>query len=73
MIRAFVSEPDGDRAGDDQPEIPVSPHPNYVTPTGFSALETTLHQRHRRRGELRAMHSVADKSELVQLAREIRY
>ena len=38
MSRAFVKEPDGDEVADDQPEIPVSPHPNYVTPGGLAAL-----------------------------------
>jgi len=73
MSRAFVREPDGDQVGDDQPEIPVSPHPNYVTPAGFAALERALQQRRGRRGELRDADGVADKSELAQLAREIRY
>lgn len=38
MSRAFVKEPDGDAVADDQPDIPVSPHPNYVTPKGLAAL-----------------------------------
>lgn len=39
MSRAFVKEPDGDATGDDQPEIPESPHPNYVTPRGLAQLK----------------------------------
>lgn len=42
MSRAFVKEPDGALAGDDQPELPQSPHPNYVTPAGLAALEAAL-------------------------------
>ena len=41
MSRAFVKEPDGDQVADDQPELPQSPHPNYVTPTGLAALEAS--------------------------------
>ena len=37
MSRAFVKESDGDDAGD-LPELPVSEHPNYVTPRGLSLL-----------------------------------
>ncbi len=47
MSRAFVKEPEGEDAGDDQPELPISPHPNYVTPDGLAALEARL-------GDLRA-------------------
>jgi transcription elongation GreA/GreB family factor len=38
MSRAFVTERDGDAAGTDLPDRPVSPHPNYVTPTGLETL-----------------------------------
>ncbi len=41
MSRAFVKEPDGE-AGDDQPELPISPHPNYVTRAGLAGLEARL-------------------------------
>lgn len=39
MSRAFVKEPDGDQAGDDQPDLPISEHPNYVTKTGLEELQ----------------------------------
>src|SRR3989338_2996899 len=37
MSRAFVKE--GDGALDPLPDLPVSPHPNYVTPRGLAALQ----------------------------------
>lgn len=48
MSRAFVREEDGDLP-EDLPEIPVSPHTNYVTPRGLALLENGL-------AEQRALH-----------------
>jgi Transcription elongation factor len=42
MSRAFVKEPDSDQVGDDQPDLPESPYPNYVTPAGLAALKARL-------------------------------
>ncbi len=42
MSRAFVKEPDGDEAGDELPERATSPHPNYITPEGLSALQARI-------------------------------
>lgn len=42
MSRAFVKEPDGDEVVDDLPDLPVSRHPNYVTPQGLRMLERRL-------------------------------
>ncbi|MBS7455648.1 GreA/GreB family elongation factor [Coralloluteibacterium stylophorae] len=50
MSRAFVKETDGDLPGD-LPELPVSPHPNYVTARGLELLRTRLADAARRRGE----------------------
>ncbi|MGH8492228.1 MAG: GreA/GreB family elongation factor [Moraxellaceae bacterium] len=41
MSRAFVKENDGD-GPDDLPELPLSPHPNYVTPRGLQLLQARL-------------------------------
>lgn len=49
MSRAFVREEDGDLP-EDLPEIPVSPHTNYVTPRGLQLLIDEL-------TEQRAMHA----------------
>ena len=38
MSRAHVREVDGDEP-EDLPELPLSPHPNYVTPRGLALLE----------------------------------
>src|ERR1700730_8355392 len=42
MSRAFVSENDTDAAADTLPELPQSPHPNYVTRRGLRLLEERL-------------------------------
>jgi len=39
MSRGFVKEDDLEHAGTDLPEKPVSPHTNYVTPTGLKQLQ----------------------------------
>ena len=74
MSRAFVKEPEGARAGDDQPELPRSSHPNYVTPAGLAALEL-------RRQDLISEKTALDGrdsdlkaiSRLSQVERELRY
>lgn len=46
MSRAFVKESDGDDVGD-LPELPLSEHPNYVTPRGLSLLRARLNEARR--------------------------
>lgn len=41
MSRAHVRESDGD-APEDLPELPLSRHPNYVTPRGLALLQARL-------------------------------
>lgn len=43
MSRAFVRESEIDFA-EDAGELPLSPHPNYVTPRGLAQLRTRLEQ-----------------------------
>lgn len=43
MSRAHVREVDGDEP-EDLPELPISPHPNYVTARGLAALQTRRDQ-----------------------------
>ena len=71
MSQAFVKEPDGDAVADDQPELPISPHPNYVTPGGLARLKASLKAC---RDKLRELDGDAldDKPALFQVAREIR-
>lgn len=42
MSRGFVKEDDLEHAGTDLPERPLSPHVNYVTPTGLQQLQQTV-------------------------------
>ncbi len=72
MSQAFVKEPDGDAVADDQPELPISPHPNYVTPQGLAHLKDALAGLLERRRELDDG-SLGNKLPLAQAAREIRY
>ena len=73
MSRAFVKEPDGETAGDDQPELPLSPHPNFVTQAGFTALEARRQALEAERRALEAEHDLSSVSHLGQVARELRY
>lgn len=74
MSRAFVKEPDGDQALEDLPEIPQSPHPNYVTPTGFEALERRLAALAEERTRLRGSPArIGQKLSLAELDRQIRF
>jgi transcription elongation factor GreB len=73
MSRAFVKEPDGDMAGDDQLDLPQSPHPNYVTAVGLAELGTRLAELEDRRRHLSASEDLADKLPLAQVNRDIRY
>ncbi len=47
MSRAFVKENDRDDSGD-LPELPISEHPNYVTPHGLTQLRERLDATRRR-------------------------
>lgn len=74
MSRAFVKEPDGDELGDGQPELPRSPHPNYVRPQGLAELKARLAALQQRRSTLAAgSEDLANRSHLAQLQRESRY
>jgi transcription elongation GreA/GreB family factor len=69
MSRAFVRESDSD-ALDALPERPISPHPNFVTQSGLSKIDSRLR-------ELQDARSRADSSSdqlaLVGIERELRY
>jgi transcription elongation GreA/GreB family factor len=73
MSRAFVKDGD-DNAGDALPEIPLSGHPNYVTPRGLAQLRDRLDAVQRRRDELKAGdQALAQQSELAAVERELRW
>jgi len=74
MSRAFVSENDTDAAADTLPELPQSPHPNYVTRRGQQLLEERLaaaQAEHRRLAT--EPDGPAKELRLAHVARDIRY
>jgi transcription elongation GreA/GreB family factor len=71
MSRAFVKE--GDGALDPLPDLPVSPHPNYVTPTGLAALQARLHETQATLARLKARPDRLDKLPEAAAERDIRY
>jgi transcription elongation GreA/GreB family factor len=73
VSRAFVKEPEGDLAGDDAPDIPVSPHPNYVTPQGLAGLKERLAELTAEKERLAAAAGLEAKLALAQTERKIRY
>ncbi|MBN36333.1 MAG: transcription elongation factor GreAB [Rhodospirillaceae bacterium] len=74
MSRAFVREPDGDQVIDDLPELPQVPVPNYVTPAGFTALESWRDRLKYERDSLTGdADSIVDKSKLAHVNRDLRY
>ncbi|GFZ94425.1 GreA/GreB family elongation factor [Dyella caseinilytica] len=74
MSRAFVKDNDGD-AQDALPELPLSEHPNYVTPRGIAALRGRLADAQARRDALKTGEEDAldEQRELAALERELRW
>lgn len=74
MSRAFVKEPDGEQAGDDALELPISSHSNYVTPSGLAALRARLNKLLDERRALEAEDgALASQVPLSHAKREIHY
>ena len=71
MSRAFVKEGDGDL--DPLPDLPQSPHPNYVTPRGLAALQTRLRDLQIALAALKARTERLDKLPEAAAERDIRY
>lgn len=71
MSRAFVKE--GDGALDPLPDLPISPHPNHVTPTGLAALQTRLRDTQARLAALKTRPDRLDKLPEAAAERDIRY
>ena len=69
MSRAFVKESDADRAIEELPDRPISPHPNIVTPEGLALIEATLAQLH----EQHAKAVAAGDRATSKLMRDLRY
>jgi len=74
MSRAFVKDNDGD-IPEVLPELPISTHPNYVTPRGLALLRARLDKVADRHDALKAneQDALAQRNELVALERELRY
>jgi transcription elongation GreA/GreB family factor len=73
MSRAFVKEPDGDAAPPELPALPVSPHPNLVTPAGLEALRARHRDLLARHAALKKLGDKADKSQIAVAERDLRY
>lgn len=73
MSRAFVKETDGDPALEDLPDLPVSPHPNFVTPTGLKQLRDRLDLLTAQLSVAQKSASLEDRQSIPRLRRDIRY
>jgi transcription elongation GreA/GreB family factor len=73
MSRAFVKEPDGDRAIEELPERVHSPHVNYVTPAGLRQLQGRVGELLARRERLAGAVSAENKKRLLPIDRDLRY
>ncbi|WP_102222814.1 GreA/GreB family elongation factor [Acidimangrovimonas sediminis] len=71
MSRAFVKEDGPDNAP--LPDLPVSPHPNYVTPSGLAELRARLAEAQARLMALRAREDRLDRLPEAAAERDIRY
>jgi transcription elongation factor GreB len=71
MSRAFVKE--GDGALDPLPDLPISSHPNHVTPAGLAALQQRLRDTQARLAALKARPDRLDKLPEAAAERDIRY
>ena len=71
MSRAFVKE--GDGSLDPLPDLPVSPHPNHVTPAGLAALQQRLRDTQATLAALKSRPDRLDKLPEAAAERDIRY
>ena len=71
MSRAFVKEDGPDN--EPLPDLPVSPHPNYVTPRGLAALQARLAASQADLAGLRARPDRLDRFPEKAAERDIRY
>jgi transcription elongation GreA/GreB family factor len=73
MSRAFVKDAD-ENPGDKPPEIPLSEHPNYVTPRGLEQLRKRLTAMRAHRDALKAgEEALSQQRELAAVERELRW
>lgn len=69
MSRAFVKESD-DTAGQDLPELRISPHRNLVTPVGLQQIEAMVERLQAALSEARA---AEDRAGVARIQRDLRY
>lgn len=73
MSRSFVKDAD-ESVGERLPDIPLSEHPNYVTPRGLALLRARLVAQRERRDALRASgDTLPQQRELGEVERELRW
>lgn len=71
MSRAFVKEDGPDN--EPLPDLPISPHPNYVTPRGLAALRDRLAATQAELARLKARAERLDRLPEKAAERDIRY
>jgi transcription elongation GreA/GreB family factor len=70
MSRAFVKEQEDAETFDTLPDRALSPHPNFVTAEGLTALEAELSRAQR---EFDAAQAAGDRALAAKAARDVRY
>jgi transcription elongation factor GreB len=74
MSRGFVKEDDLEHAGTDVPERPISPHPNYMTVSGYAQLKALEAELERKKTALGANRdAVGGQQQLAVIDRDLRY
>lgn len=73
MSRAFVKGDDSDLSGEELPERPISPHPNYVTQEGLAQLRGRYDDLVSQHATLKAAAEAFDKPRLTAIDRDLRY
>jgi len=74
MSRAFVKDAEDEQSGDELPDLPISPHPNYVTASGLAQLEARRAALQAERHALKAADGdLVQASHIARLDQEIRY
>lgn len=74
MSRAFIKEDDSNVSAEELPERPQSPHPNYVTPSGLTALQSQFAElQEQRRQLLEHSDAILAQEHLKPVERDIRY
>ena len=73
MSRAFVKGDDAGLSGEELPERPISPHPNYVTSEGLALLRARYDALTAQHAALKAAEEDFDKPRLSAIERDLRY